>query len=363
MKSTKYIAAVVVAGITLVAQETSSKDDTTPIFRTSINEVIVPATVTDKDGSYVPGLKSSDFRVYDNDRLQEEIRVSETEIPVSLVVAIQADFKVETIIPKVQRLGTLLLDHVAGSGGEIAILAFDHRMQHLTDGFTSDPDKVQAAMKKLHQGSSTAAIIDAVEESTRMLSHRPKDRRRIILLISESRDRGSSAKLRETLSRTEFENITIFSLSISRLYTETMRNPQVPRPDPIPAGARHSPAGGDLTPTTAAQLTGTQGYGANFVPLFVEIFKDVKGIFVADAVDVFTKFSGGREAGFISDKSLQRAADDIGREIHNQYIITYTPDKETQLAGGFHNIRVDLGQKGLQVRTRPGYWLAAVNGK
>jgi VWFA-related protein len=361
MMSSKYFAVVVVAGITLVGQEVS-KDDTTPIFRTSINEVIVPATVIDKDGSYVPGLKSSDFRVFDNEKLQEEIRVSETEIPVSLVVAIQADYKVETILPKVQRLGTLLLDHVAGSGGEIALLAFDHRMQHLTDGFTSDPDKVKAGLSKLHQGSSVAAIIDAVEESTRMLSHRPKDRRRIILLISEARDRGSAAKLRETLSRTEFENITIFSLNISRFYTETMRNPQVPRPDPIPAAARHSPAGGDMTPTTAAQMTGSQGYSANFVPLFVEIFRDVKGIFVADAVDVFTKFSGGREAGFVTDKSLQRAADDIGREIHNQYIITYTPDKETQLAGGFHNIQVDMGQKGLTVRTRPGYWLAAVNG-
>jgi hypothetical protein len=137
-----------------------------------------------------------------------------------------------------------------------------------------------------------------------------------------------------------------------------MSSPAIPRPDPIPPGARHVPAGGANTPTTNAQLTGSQGYGMNFVPLFAEIFRDAKGIFVDNPVEVFTKYTGGREIGFLNQRSLENAVGEIGREIHNQYLISYTPDNK--LEGGFHTIRVQVNGGPYNVRTRPGYWLAAM---
>ena len=39
-------------------------------------------------------------------------------------------------------------------------------------------------MQKISAGNSGAVLIDAVMEATRMLSHAPKENRRIILLIS-----------------------------------------------------------------------------------------------------------------------------------------------------------------------------------
>lgn len=119
------------------------------------------------------------------------------------------------------------------------------------------------------------------------------------------------------------------------------------------------PAGAVNTPTTNSQMTGSQGYGVNLVPLLGEIFRDTKGIFVDNPVEVFTKYTGGRETGFVSQKSLENAVSEIGREIHNQYIISYNPDNKIE--GGFHTIRVDV-TGAYNVRTRPGYWLAAVNG-
>jgi len=331
------VVTLAVTGVVLLSQEQQpqqqpqAQEGPVKTFTQRTDEVVAPTTVLDKDGNYVQGLKPAEFEVYDNDKLQN-IRVDEIYAPISLVVAIQANDKVDAILPKIQRLGTMLQSMVAGEAGEVAILAFDHRLQKIQD-FTSDPSKLEASLKKIHAGSSTSRLNDAVEEATRMLRSRPPERRRVVLLISETRDHGSEGHIRETLTNT-------------------------PRPDPIPATARNVPGGGPQTPDTAIQMTGGAGYGANFVPVFVGIFKSVKEIFVDNPVEVFTKFSGGREIPFISQRSLETAAAEIGREIHNQYLIAYNPNNKEE--GGFHTIRVTVKRRGLEVRTRPGYWLAAV---
>src|SRR6185295_3458476 len=207
-----------VAGLVLFAQEVASDPVTDRVtIRFGVTEVIAPTTVTDRDGSYVHDLKPSQFILYDNDKPQT-ITVNETFAPISLVVAIQADAKVEPVIPKLQKIGTLVTNLVAGEQGEVAILAFDHRLQLLQD-FTGDATKIQDGLKKLKPGSSSSRMIDAVERSSQMLKSRPKDRRRVVLLICESRDKGSEGKLRESLATTQVDNVMVYALNISRAYT------------------------------------------------------------------------------------------------------------------------------------------------
>jgi VWFA-related protein len=318
-------------------------------------EVLAPTTVTDRDGNYVQGIRPSEFELRDNGKLQD-ITVTESIAPISLVVAIQADAKTEAVLPKVQKIGSMLEPLVAGDQGEVALLAFDHRLQNLQD-FTSDTNKLQAGLQKLHAGSSTSRLNDAVGEAARLLSRRPKDRRRVILLISEPRDKGSEGELRETLTTVQVQDVMIYALNMSRLFNEFATKPAYPRPDPIPATARNVPGGGVQTPTSVAQMTGTQGYGANFVPMFVEIFKGVKAIFVDSSSEVFTRYTGGKEFSFVSQRALEDAVAAIGREIHNQYLISYNPNNKAE--GGFHTIEVTVKRRGLDVRTRPGYWAAA----
>jgi hypothetical protein len=137
-KSTLFAIAVLVgAGIAvMVAQETPAAIED-PTFRGTVNIVLAPTTVLDKEGEYVLGLKSHEFRLFDNGKAQE-IKVDEIIAPVSLVVAIQADAKVEAVLPRLQKIGTILQDLVAGENGEVAIVKFDHRFETLQD-FTSDP--------------------------------------------------------------------------------------------------------------------------------------------------------------------------------------------------------------------------------
>ena len=316
--------------------------------------VIAPTTVLDKHGDYVDGLKPEDFTLYDNGKAQK-ITADIAYQPISMVMAVQASFALNDILPKVQKIGNEVNDLIVGSGGEMAVLAFDHRIQTLQD-FTDDGAKVSSALHRLSPGSSSHRMIDTVVTSVRMLQHRPQDRRRIILLIAEKRDSASEGKLRDALTAAEFGNIAIYSIDISHTQVLATGQPMPPRPDPIPATAQHLPGGAPITPTQMDQLHNT----GSFIPMFVEIFKGVKSIFVDDPTDVLTRYTGGKEYTFLSQKSLERAVSALGQEIHHQYLLSYSPNNLVE--GGFHEISVIVNRPGLEVRTRPGYWQAAQPG-
>jgi hypothetical protein len=128
----------------------------------------------------------------------------------------------------------------------------------------------------------------------------------------------------------------------------------------MPPTARQGtlPANVPATPTSVAQTFGLGGGRAEFLPLFKEILKDVKDVFVDNPVEVMTKGTGGKEYSFLSQRGLETALSDIGRELHSQYMITYTPNNANE--AGFHEIEVTVtGVRGTKARTRPGYWVAA----
>ena len=339
-----------------LAQE--AKQEQAPTFRSTVNVVIAPVTVTDRDGSHVSGLEPKQFRLFDNGK-DQTIKVDVSYVPISLVVAVQASWNVDALLPKIQKIGPLLENLVLGERGEAAVMAFDHRLQVL-EQFTSDGDRISAAMRKIKAGSSSSRMIDAVSESTRMLRARNPDHRKILLLISETRDRASEGRLRETLMEAQINNILVYTVNINRLVTTLTAKPMPPRPDAQPPAARGPlPMGQPSTPTTLNQTFGSRGYYADFIPAMVELFRAAKMIFVDNPAEYLTKGTGGKEFSFSTQRGLEDAISAIGQEVHSQYLVTYNPNNKEE--AGFHEIQVLIQyHPEYKTRTRPGYWLAAV---
>ncbi|MBI4904957.1 MAG: VWA domain-containing protein [Acidobacteria bacterium] len=317
--------------------------------------VQAPTIVYDAGGRAVNGLQLHNFEVFDNDKPQE-FKLDVAFQPIDVVVAVQADAVAEDVLPKIKKIGSLLENLVAGEQGSVAVIAFDHRIRVMTD-FTNDGVKIKKALEGINAGSSSARQIDAVNDAVRMLGRRGKDRRRILLLISETRDKGSEGKLKQTLTEAEMRNVQVYTVNMSRFLNTLLAKTPLPRPPAIPAEARHSPTGATMTPTELQQYNGT----GNVLPAFVEIFRQAKAIFISNPAEVLTKYTGGREFGFVSQKGLEDAIAAIGDELHSQYLISYTPNN--QLEGGWHSIRIVARREGgnlKDVRTRPGYWMAAV---
>jgi VWFA-related protein len=325
-------------------------------IRVSVDVVVAPVTVLDRNGDYVDGLRPDQFHLFDNEK-EQEIKVDVAFQPISMVIAIQANDRVESVLPQVRKIGSLIRPLVIGDQGEAALLAFDSRIRPLQE-FTSDADKLETALKKIQPGSSQSRMIDAVEEGVRELRSRPQNRRRVLLLVSETRDKSSEARLRETLITAQLANVSIYTVDISRVVTSVMAPADPGRPDNRPPAMTPLPSGVPATPNNVMQATGSNGGSAQFVPLMVEVFKDAKAIFVQNPSEVFTRGTGGEQFGFVRQRGLEDAIERIGTELHSQYLISYNPNNKDE--GGFHQISVNVtSRRDLKPRTRPGYWLGA----
>ncbi len=325
-------------------------------IRETVRYVLVPTTVLDPDGhGYVNGLEAKDFEVYDNKKLQK-VTAEYTQQPLSVVLAVQANSEVEPLLPEIRRTGLLLQGLVTGEDGDAAILAFDHRMQHMQD-FTRDADKLDDAMHKITAGSSSAAIVDAVLEADSMLRHHdPQNvRRRVIILMSRNIDKGSESHLEETVRKMQFDNVIIYSVDISKVKTAALKQPDYPRPQnggvPPEALPNARGSGGALNETDVVKQE--DGNILNGVP---PILRSIHDLFSRTPSEAFTYFTGGREYSFRNQKALEAALTDIGKDLNSQYLLSYNPNDKDE--PGFHTIKVVVDRPGLVIRTRPGYWWA-----
>lgn len=352
------ILAVGVAGVASMAQEPKPQDTRTqdPVISSMTINVVAPTTVKDRDGVFVNGLDARDFILRDNDKVQNDVRLDLTYVPISMVVVIQRSSSTEQVLPTVQKLGTLLGPLVLGERGEAAIVTFDHRVEEIQP-FTNDEALFKKSLEKLKPGSSTRAMSDAMMMASRMLRRRPIDRRRVILLISETQESGSTARVRDALLNIELNNIQVYAINMSRWLSKLSGKVAYPRPDPVPPSARPVPAGNANTPTTQAQLGGAGGSLGNYIPAFQELFTAAKAIFVENPQEVFTRYSGGSEYSFLNPKGFEAAMQRLGEELQSQYLLSYSPNNKIE--GGWHRIQVEVRRPNVEVKARAGYWLAA----
>jgi VWFA-related protein len=298
-----------------------------PLIRVPVRLVIAPTSVTDQHGKFINGLTVADFTLFDND-VPQQIHEDADFLPISLAVVIETNLTVEGILPRIRELGPLLGTLVVGDGGECSIMTFDKHINVVQD-FTSDLGRLQA-LQHVEFNYVSSHLIDATLQAIHLLKQRPPERRRILLLISETRDQGSESKLRDAVAEAELNNILIYSLNVSRLHAARQ----------IILPAYGGPSG------TALSL--------DLKALIKEIYGGIKTLVIENPLSVLTRYTGGRQYPFLKQHSLEEAVTKIGEEIHGQYLLSYSPSNLQE--GGYHKIRVDLNKTGLMVRSRPGYW-------
>ena len=201
MRASDASLALLLAG--LLAQE--------PTFRTTVPLVIAPTTVTDKKGDCVDGLTERDFLLCDNRRPQQ-IRVDVHFVPISLVIAVQSSSLAAPALVRIRKIGSMIEPLVIGERGEAAVFAFDDRVR-LIQAFTSDARALKQAFQAIQPGYSGSRMIDAVTASVRLLSKCPIQRRRVLLLIGETRDRSSEGKLEDAVTMAQLENVTVYPVA------------------------------------------------------------------------------------------------------------------------------------------------------
>jgi VWFA-related protein len=218
-----------------------------------------------------------------------------------------------------------LLDNVTGQGGEVAIVTASGNVQTRLQ-FTSKWEPIQEAFEKLSASEGAAGrVLDGVDSAIDLLAQRPQGDRRLILVLSEARDRGSKAKAADVLTHAQQQNVTIYTATCSAYVTPFTTKGAEYQAGPLPDG--------------------------NILALLMEIAQAAKENMAKTLAD----YTGGRRLSFATLHKLEEDLSEIGKEVHSQYQISFVPDFEKN--GLYHKLVVKVkARPDAVVRSRPGYW-------
>ena len=322
--------------------------------------VTTPVTVRDSKGSMVPDLEVKDFRVTDNGVQQKISHFDLGGDPISLVILMETSSRIEPLLPQLRKSGILFTQTVMGPSGEAAVVGFNDGVDKLQD-FTTNADQIEKTVTRLQAGTSGSRLYDAMAVGVEMLTGRPQatpekpGHRRVLLILSEATDVGSEAKLGEVLRQAQLANVTIYSVGLSTTAAELRQKPKDTRIRSTPPGTFPLPPqpGVPQTPTSEENRYGN----IDLMALAVWAVQHVENQVKDHALEVATTATGGAHFATFKDRSIEKATDEIGGELHSQYTVSYTPTGTNDT--GYHEIKVEVDRKGLKVRARPGYYVAA----
>jgi VWFA-related protein len=328
-------------------------------FRVQVSLVNTPVTVRNSKGQMIHDLDAKDFRVTDNGVEQKILHFDLGTDPLSLVILVENSSRIAPMLPQIRKTGIVFTQVVMGPNAEAAVVSFNDSIDKLQD-FTTNADAIEKTIGSLAEGTSGSKLYDAMSFGVEMLTGRPEvtadnpGHRRVLMILSEASDVGSEAKLGEILRRAQTANVTIYSVGLSTTRAELQEKPKDTRISGTPPGVVVGPTipGTVATPDTQAQQQGNIDLLALAVWAVQHADQQVK----ARALELAAEATGGEHLATFKDRSIEKAIDEIGGELHSQYVLTYTPSGSND--SGYHEIKVEVDRKGLKVRSRPGYYLA-----
>jgi Ca-activated chloride channel family protein len=299
-----------------------------PSFIREVNLVDVLATVLDRRNKLVPDLEKGDFKITD-DNAQQEIRFfsKQSDLPLRIGMLLDTSNSIRDRIKFEQEAAVDFLYSVLRRGKDQAFaMTFDDEPQ-VVQAFTGDGGLLRDEINKTRAGGGTA-VYDAIYEAcAKQLSNPPRPPgdqpdivRRVMVLISDGEDNLSNHTRAEAIEMAQRTNVVIYTISTSTQWI------QLSQTDPNKAANRkmHLTEGDEILKNLAEE-TG----GRAFFPYHVD--------------------------------DLNQSFQDIGDELRNQYTITYSPTNFVA-NGKYHRIKIEIPNRGYQVRARRGYFARSRTG-
>ena len=273
-------------------------------LRTDAYEVRLNASVVDNSGREIGDLPQDAFRVYEDGVPQTIVGFRHEDLPVSLGILIDSS---GSMYDKRAAVDAASLDLVRLSNQQDEAFLVDFSSEaYIDQDFTDNIAKLQQGLSYIKSSGGTA-LYDAVIASADYLSKNSKRPKQVLLIVTDGDDNASSATLEQAIRRVqELDGPAVYCIGL--LFGEDVSRSE----------SRHSR---EVLSELAAQ-TGGQAY-------FPRSLREVDGL-----------------------------AQEVAQDIRQQYTIEYRSTKSPTV-GGYRQIHVEAKQKGvrgLQVRTRAGYY-------
>jgi len=270
------------------------------------------ASVTDRHGRAIGGMKAGDFTVYENGTERRVTTVVPTQEPFNLVLLLDVSGSVEERIDFIRRAARDFLN-TASPQDRISIISFRDDIQLISD-FTTNRQLLSKKLDEIEAGGPTA-FYDALAYVLADPLKKLRGERTAVVVMSDGDDNKSFVPFPALLEALSESGALVYPLYVpSGLIPES----SVPRPDVTidPLRSRY------LTLTTRAEEEGRKLAAA----------------------------SGGVYYPIRRLDDLQRAYDDVVVQLRTAYTITYASNSTPS---GNRRVRVRANREGASVRLSP----------
>jgi Ca-activated chloride channel family protein len=273
------------------------------------------ATVMDRRHEFVTDLDQADFKVLE-DGTPQEIRYfgRDTDLPLRIGILLDTSNSIRPRLEFEKEAANDFLQHVIRRNKDLAFLmTFDNEPEVIQD-YTGDLALLSDAIRKQRAGGGTA-LDDAIYRAAEKLSNPPLPKgpnpevRRVLIVISDGDDNLSDHALSESVEAAIRAEAAIYCVSTNTDWLAI--DGDKPRKMHVEGGDK--------------------------------------------VLEEFADQSGGRVFYPYKVDDLAQSFVDIGTELRSQYFIAYSPSNP-QSTGKYRKIDVQTDRKGLNVRTRKGYY-------
>lgn len=323
------------------AQKTTAQSQ----IRVVTNEITVPVTVTDKTGDFVLDLAQKDFHIYDDGAPQTIDHWELAGDPLAVALLIETSTRIHAYIPTIHDIGSTFTQTVMALDGEAAVITYDSNVK-VRQPFTTDRDAVAKAIADAKFEAPEMSLYEGMAKAVQLLSLQPARWRRIMLIVGESEDDASTAKLGPVLQDAEHADISIYAVGPSSSAADIRGFNQGVVPLKLP----HLPPITTKPPPPDPMGRSRFDVGTPIVWLLERGTNEIKH----HELEVAAAATGGIDYRAMRESALLDAIDRIGGELHAQYVLTYRPNAPRSI--GYHSIEVVVSRPKLTVRARPAYY-------
>jgi VWFA-related protein len=269
----------------------------------TVNEVNMVFTATDKHGHFIKDLKKEDIRILDDTKQVTRIRSfsTQTDLPLQVALLVDASNSVRDRFKFEQEAAIEFLNQIVRPNYDKAFVVGFDATPEVTQDFTDNSEFLAKGVRSLRPGGGTA-MYDAIYFSCRdklLKAPRSGPVRRAVIVLSDGDDNLSHVSREEAIEMAQRAEVIIYTISTNISGTKNK---------------------GDKVLERLSEATG----GRAFFPFKIQ-----------DVADAFTE---------------------IQDELRSQYLISYTPP-DLLADGHFRSVEINaLNEKGLRVRSRHGYF-------
>ena len=167
-------------------QDAAPQDGETPgfVFKKEVEEVVLHATVVDDQNHLITDLSRDNFKVYEDQKLQEVTSFRRERVPVALGILIDNS---GSMLPKRAKVNEAALQLVDASQQEDRVFVVNFGEDAFLDqDYTQDVGKLKAALQRVETRGSTA-LYDAIIAAVDHLNQTSPLQKKVLLVVTDGR--------------------------------------------------------------------------------------------------------------------------------------------------------------------------------